>query len=106
MRNHHTYDSKYIGSSDIAHIIACGMNPEEHTCTPVKAVPISFGSGGSYSAYIVDGECAIPDHYAPVACFANWLTIYDDDGIAYQCRGRLITIYRAAMRGCIIRIDG
>lgn len=105
MRDHHTYDRQYIGGSDIACLIAVGLNPEEHTCTPVKAVPIAFGEDGTYTAYIVDGECEIPDHYEPVACFAKWLTIYDDDEIAYQCKGKQITIYRAAQRGCIIQIE-
>lgn len=105
MRDHHTYDRKYIGGSDIAHLIAVGMNPEEHTCTPIKTVPIAFGEDGTYTAYIVDGECGIPTHYTPVACFAEWLTIYDDDGIAYKCQGKQITIYRAAQRGCIIQIE-
>ena len=65
---------------------------------------IHFGSDGVYSAYIVDQEAEIGEHYKKVYSFTDWLKIYDDEGLAFDVCGKEINIYRAAEMGCIIQV--
>ena len=97
MRNYKEYKKENIGSSDIAALIFVGMDDD------IKSVPVCFGSDGTYNAYIVDGDCEIPEHYREVAKFKNWLRVYDDDGLTYHVRADHISVYRAGDFGIIIR---
>lgn len=95
MKNHHAYTKSYIGSSDFAALTL-------RSCDKVGS--LDFFEDGSYSAYIVDGDCAIPDSYKIEFEGAHWLCIYDDTSLTAEFRGDHINIYRRGDYGCIIQI--
>lgn len=99
-KNYKDYEEKYIGSSDISSLIMVGCRVTEG----LVMEPLHFGSDGSYSAYVVDSDAEIGQHYTLVASFDHWLKIYDDQGLTYSVRGRIIRVYRAGNFGCIIKI--
>lgn len=63
---------------------------------------LKFGQDDSYSAYFVDEEIELPEHYELVAEGSNWLWVYDDAGRALRCSAEKIQIYRAGQMGCLI----
>ncbi len=98
MINYKNYFKKEIGTSDYASLIIC---------MPMKEGLIkemTFGQDGTYTAYIVDEEAEIGNHYKLIAEGEKWLKIYDDEGISFRIEGKTIKIYRAAEMGCIIQI--
>ena len=99
MNNYKKYEKEVIGSSDIATLIAVGCYENG-----LKTGMIHFGSDGVYSAYIVDQDAEIAEHYKKVDSFTDWLKIYDDEGLAFDVYGKEINIYRAAEMGCIIQV--
>jgi len=101
MKSYKEYDKQYIGSSDIAALILVGITKEEG----VVSVVLHFGGDDAYSAYIVDEEAEIGNHYHKVAEFETWLKIYDDAGLVDTFEAPRIAVYRSAERGCIIHIS-
>ena len=63
-----------------------------------------FGGDGAYSAYIVDGQTQIPDHYELICEFNTWMRIYDDDHFVRKFSADAIRVYRSGDRGCIIQL--
>ena len=100
MKTYKDFEKQYIGSSDIASLILAGCKIGEGFVT----IPLHFGQDDSYSAYIVEGEVEIGNHYEKRADFDSWLKIYDDEGLVKQFKGKKIIVYRAAEMGCIIQI--
>lgn len=98
MKNYKDYEKKFIGASDIATLVAVGCCENG-----LKTGMIHFGSDGSYSAYIVDQDAEIAEHYKKVDSFTDWLKIYDDESMVFYVHGKEINIYRAAEMGCIIQ---
>ena len=99
MKNYKDYEKKIIGASNIATLVAVGC------CgNGLNTGMIQFGSDGVYSAYIVDQDAEIGEHYKKVYSFTDWLKIYDDEGLAFDVCGKEINIYRAAEMGCIIQV--
>lgn len=95
MRDHHSYEQRTIGGSDMASLVfrfADGVHE------------VAFGEDGLYRAYIVDAECIIPAHYTLVCEGKRWLKVYDDNGKSFECMGDLIRVYTAGNFGCIIQI--
>lgn len=97
----------YLGGSDIAQLTMLGCIPDQ------GAVPMAlhFGGDGAYTAWLVDSEELVPEHYKLVAQFHIWLKIYDDDRLVFDCDVRVpdgsvpIKVYRAGDFGCLICID-
>lgn len=89
-----------LGYSDIATLILVGM-----TKKGLKTIPLSFGSDGTYNAYLVnnkEGNVEIGEHYKEIFEFHCWLKVYDDDSLTFECIGDNIKVYRAGDFGCII----
>lgn len=111
MTDYHEYKKISLGCSDIASLTirTCAV-PGESPCTILKA--LDFGEDGSYSAYLVDDDAEIGEHYEVVCEGHFWMTIYDDNGVAAKIDahdrvdGGTIRVYRAGMRGCIIQVSG
>lgn len=110
-KSYKEYDKWYIGSSDIASLILVGHKNDEG----LKLHDLHFGIDDSYSAYIVDDNAIIGDHYKLEAEFNTWLKIYDDDGLVNSFKydgdelvkrfnADIIRVYRAGMQGCIIQL--
>lgn len=119
MKNYKEYEKTYIGGSDVSALTITTFGADG-----LNAHILRFGSDGEYSAYIVDADCEIPEHYAlalhvsPYSAEfhgldgsvthgdpSGWLRIYDDNGLTYQATfSRGLNIYRAGERGCIIQI--
>ena len=100
-KNYKEYPKFRMGESDIACLIAVGCGDEA-----VKTRPLYFGSDGYYTAYMVDNNAEIGDHYWLVDTFNSWLKIYDDFGIVYSSpviHDKDFKIYRAGDFGCIIQ---
>lgn len=95
MKDYHEYSKKFIGSSDIASLIYRSWN---------GVGLIEFGEDGQYSAYIVDGDAEIGEHYQKVAMATVWLDIYDDESRTIRFRGSKINIYRSGCFGIIIQV--
>ena len=99
----------YIGSSDVATLIAVGCGDKG-----IKAEPIVFGEDGDYGAFICGKETEIPDYYHKVFECDYWLKIHDDtacifdtdhfDGEAERAYQHF-TIYRAGSSGTIIQAE-
>lgn len=107
--NHHLYETKDLGVSDISTLIAVGMTPDsERTSLTdwLKTATIHFGEDGCYKAYIVDEDCDIPAYYSLVSEFKTWLKVYDDRKVVCSLRAEKIKIYRAGEFGCIIQAYG
>lgn len=90
------FSKVYIGESDTASLTVRGND---------YAGVLHFGKDGAYSAYLVDKPIEIPEHYYPVFTAVNVLKIYDDNGKAFEVRGRFIQIYRAGEMGCLIKVE-
>lgn len=101
MRHYKEYEKRYIGSSDMASLIVAGPGADnEHEIVR----PLNFGEDGEYSAYIVDDEAEIGEHYSLRLTLTNWIKIYDDQELVYAAKADQIEIYRAGECGCIIRL--
>lgn len=102
------FNKCYIGSSDIATIIAVGFDADGKDGNYIKTGAIRFGSDGGYSAYYVDdANVEIGAHYDKVFECQTWLKLYDDNGLTLSVYkpGATISIYRAGNFGCIIRVE-
>lgn len=119
MKNYKEYDKAYIGGSDFAALTVTVFGESGLTANILR-----FGSDGEYQAYIVNGECEIPSHYAlalhvsPYSAEfhgldgnvthgepSGWFRIYDDSGLTYQATfSKGLNIYRAGEMGCIIQV--
>lgn len=95
MKSYKTYEKKCIGSSDIGSLICRSWN---------SVGLIEFGGDGEYSAYIVDDNAEIGDHYQKVVSATNWLDLYDDTSRTMRFRGAEINVYRAGGFGIIIQV--
>lgn len=94
-KDHHDYPKANLGASDIACLIAMA---------PGGPIEIKYGGDGSYSAYVVDAECAIPEHYKLVVDAVAWLKIYDDDGLVFRVYGDTIKVFQSGGYGTIIQV--
>ncbi len=95
MKSYKEFEKVHIGDSDIAGLVLR---------SPSKVQELAFGEDGSYSAYVVDGEVEIGEHYEKVYAAYGWLKIYDDNGLSASFAGNIITVYRSGDYGCIIQI--
>lgn len=100
MRDHHSYNKEYIGSSDIAALTLVGVS--EHS--GVTCSMLNYGEDGDYHAYIVDDNAEIPDSYAYVDHFVSWMKVYDDNELIRTFKGKMIAVYRRGQRGTIIQV--
>lgn len=57
MKDHREYKKIPLGESDIASLLL------RH---PAGCEMLDFGEDGSYSAYLVDDDCEIPEHYTKI----------------------------------------
>lgn len=99
MKSYKDFKEDYIGSSDIAALIAVGCGKRG-----IKSEIIHFFEDASYDAYIVNGEAEISSHYIEVATFNHWLKIYDDNELVKEFKADTIKVYRAGDFGCIIQL--
>ena len=99
MKDHHDYEKKSIGGSDVAALTLVGCGKDG-----LKASILHFGGDGEYRAYIVDEECEIPSYYELQEEFTSWMKVYDDEGQTYRADAEIIRIYRAREMGCIIQL--
>lgn len=99
MKNYKDYGKVNIGSSDIAALIMAGGGQKNPSW-------LLFGEDGSYSAYIVDENAAIGEHYKEIIQFDFWMKIYDDDGLTRHFHADKIKVFRAGEFGCIIQLIG
>lgn len=92
----------FIGDSDIGAVICVGYQKDARLTSQI----LNFGEDGRYVAHITENFKPedIPEHYQKRLSFNEWLRIYDDNGIAYQAKGKQIDIYRAGERGCLINV--
>lgn len=98
-RTYKNCEKQHIGDSDISTLVLVGCRGNE-----VVSETLHFGEDSSYSAYIVDEDVLIGEHYKKVATFSKWLKIYDDCGLAYTTAAKTINVYRAKEMGCIIQL--
>lgn len=94
MKSYKEYPKRAIGYSDISSLIVR---------SPEGVGEIYFGSDGSYTAYIVDGDAEIGSHYKEVYQCKRKLKIYDDDECTARIFGDDIRVYRAGEKGIIIQ---
>lgn len=97
MKDHHEYGKISLGESDISSLVLR---------FPCGSQVLDFGEDGGYSAYQVDEECIIPEHYTIVFECEHWLWVYDDTSRTARFDGEKIRVFRAGLRGCIIQILG
>lgn len=100
MKSYKEFEKRYIGTSDIATLIlvGCGENG-------LNLQELHFGEDNSYQAYIcTENNVEIGEHYKKVSEFSHWLKIYDDEEKVIEFNADKITVYRAAMMGCIIHL--
>lgn len=95
-----------LGGSDIATLIMVGMTMENRpaTVSHLEMKELNFGEDGEYSAWLVDGDTAVPEHYTLTAEFKNWLKIYDDEGYCTYFTAPFIRVYQAGQFGCLIQL--
>ena len=62
-------NTEHIGSSDIGILILSGFERGKG----FQLKKLFFGGDGAYSAYIVDGQTQIPDHYELICEFNTWM---------------------------------
>ena len=91
--NYKQFEKIYIGGSDGASLVLASYGKVEY---------LNFGEDGDYHAYMLPAECPIPDHYTIRTVTRGFLRIYDDDQMVVKLYGDF-EVYRAGMRGCIIR---
>ena len=103
MKHYKEFECKYIGSSDIAALIAVGI-----TDTGLTATPLKFGGDGSYMAYVCDeDDVEIAEHYKKELTFKYWMVLYDDDGKTFDVElnnGKIVDVYRAGDYTALIHI--
>lgn len=99
-KSYAAYDKEYIGCSDIASLILAGNKADEG----LYLHDLRFGIDDSYTAYIVDGNAVISEHYRLETEFNGWLKIYDDEELVRIFKANTIKVYRAGMQGCIIQL--
>lgn len=99
MKCYKEYHKQIIGTSDMSSLIFVGP------CDGPQAKVIGFDGDGTYSAYIVDDEAVIGDHYELTAEFRSWLKIYDDEQKTREFHANSIQVYRAGGYGTIIRLS-
>lgn len=97
MKDHHEYKKIPLGESDVASLTLRGG---------MGSHVLDFGEDGGYSAYLVDEECEIPDHYDRIWSCSAWLWIYDDTRRTVRIDAYEIRIFRCGMKGCIIQTFG
>lgn len=93
-------NTEHIGSSDIGILILSGFERGKG----FQLKKLFFGGDGAYSAYIVDGQTQIPDHYELICEFNTWMRLYDDDHFVRKFSADAIRVYRSGDRGCIIQL--
>lgn len=95
-----------LGGSDIATLIMVGMTMEDRPATTshLDMKELSFGEDGEYSAWLIDGDTSVPEHYTLTAEFKNWLKIYDDEGYCTYFTAPFIRVYQAGQFGCLIQL--
>lgn len=114
-KSYKSYPKRFIGWSDIARLTVVASEGFHG---------LEFGEDGCYSAYIVDENAEIGDHYDLVFTEHHWIWIFSDydvndvnctdenDDCYYEhiahgraiFEGKTINVYRAGMMGCIIQI--
>ena len=75
-------NTEHIGSSDIGILILSGFERGKG----FQLKKLFFGEDGTYSAYIVNGQTHIPDHFVR------------------KFSADAIRVYRSGDRGCIIQL--
>ncbi len=100
MKHYKEFDKIYLGWSDISSLILVTIGDDEH----MKSEILDFGSDGDYSAYLVDKDTEIGEHYQLVFTGNVWLKIYDDQELRQDLCAKQIKIYRAGDFGCIIQL--
>lgn len=95
-----------LGGSDIATLIMVGMTTEDRPATTshLEMKELNFGEDGEYSAWLIDGDTDVPEHYTLTAEFKNWLKIYDDEGYCTYFTAPFIRVYQAGQFGCLIQL--
>lgn len=133
MKKNYKENTKYLGYSDVASLVAVGgkcskdftkedkivfrktfhHNYKEFVLEPtftnveyLKSKIINFGADAEYFCYIIDESYEVPSHYKLVETFANWIKIYDDESLTFKIDAPVIALYRAGMFGIIIRVMG
>lgn len=91
-----------MGYSDIAALVLVGF--KENESAGAVSELLKFGSDGSYKAYIVPEDTAIPEHYKKITTFNKWLKVYDDGQRIIEFRAKKINIYRAGNFGMIVQL--
>ena len=103
MKQRHDYPAVKIGDSETGRLVMVAR----YNAGGSDSRPLYFGEDGSYRAYLVDWECAIPDYYKRVAEFIGpgELSVYDDHGTRRFEKGfdQYIRVYRSGSFGCIIQ---
>ena len=96
-----------LGGSDIATLIMVGMTTEDRPATTshLDMKELNFGEDGEYSAWLIDGDTDVPEHYTLTAEFKNWLKIYDDEGYCTYFRSPFIRVYQSGQFGCLIQLS-
>ena len=93
MRTYKSFKRIKLGESINSSLLARGYD---------NLAEIKMGKSGKYSAYFVNEEISIPEHYTKVFECHNWLSIYDDDVKVAEIRAELIQIFRAGDFGMIV----
>lgn len=87
----------YIGDSDEGRLTLINADNEESY--------LSFGEDGRYTAYLVrNNDVSFPDCYKKVYECDSFLVIKDDKEITTVIEADSIQIFRAGLRGFIIRV--
>lgn len=95
-QSHREYLRVSLGGSDISSVILRDAQGVRE---------LRFGEDGTYSAYLVDAECEVPDCYTLEAECKSWISVYDDDTKTFELQnpGSVIRVYRSGEFGCIIQ---
>lgn len=96
-----------LGGSDIATLIMVGMTTENcpATVSHLEMKELNFGEDGEYSAWLIDGDTDVPEHYTLTAEFKNWLKIYDDEGYCTYFTAPFIRVYQSGQFGCLVQLS-
>lgn len=91
-----------LGSSDAGDIqLHLNMNVIE------DFYALHFQEDGTQKAHIVPESFEIPSHYSKeITLFPaeSIIFVYDDDGFTYSIACNRIDVYRAGMRGCLLKL--
>lgn len=104
MKSYKEYRRDYIGGTDIAAFILVGCRDNEEN--GLAAQILRFGGDGAFSAYVVDENAEIGDHYTKVCEFNHWMKVYDDQTMTAFYDADKIVVYRAGCQGCIFQLIG